>query len=374
MSTNVFPESRDDSRHVKHSTLPLGQFLGTATGPTILQLWAQPVRGSFRCAQTPDQSATIQAPLQLPWELTMPPQASLPSPAIEAPVMVARGYSLVEGPVWDAASAQLLFCDGLDGGVWALGSSGDLFLALPKRRCSGLALHAAGGLVASGRNVGWKHGNDSARLLELDPSWGMAFFNDLGTDHAGRVYVGSVDYDPEHPDRIPRPGYLHLIDLDGSSRIVADGIGIANGVAASPDGSLLYFNDTHHRLVRRYATRGNGDLIETEPLIGYPDQDDQPDGIAIATDGTVWIALAASGCISIVTPAGKEIGRIAIPDGHHVSSLCFGDSDLSTLFVTTIHKTANGENDSAVFRMRVRASGLPVPPARIALSPIREGQ
>lgn len=283
------------------------------------------------------------------------------------PERIAGGYTIVEGPAWDPQAGVLYFCDGFAGGVWALGPTGARELVIPKRRCSGLALHAAGGLVASGRNVGWKHGEQSRRLLELDPAWGMAYFNDLGTSLEGRVYVGSVDYDFNHPERTPRPGYLHVIDLDGSCRIVGEGIGIANGLGVSPDGRTLYFNDTHYRSVRRYAMQANGDLKELSPLIEFAATDDQVDGIAIDADGTAWVALSVGGCVAAISPEGRELGRIPVP-GHNVTSVCFGGNDLRTLFITTHRTTADGKTDGSIFRLPVSVPGLPVPLARVALT------
>jgi sugar lactone lactonase YvrE len=286
---------------------------------------------------------------------------------------IAGGYSIVEGPVWNRASSSLIFADGLDGGIlslrWQDGQAGEAQVIVPKRRCSGIALHERGGLVMSGRNVGWKHGEQSARLLELDPALGMAYFNDLGTSLEGRVYVGSLDYDFSNPHRAPTPGYLHVIDLDGSSRIVADGIGTANGVAVSPDGRELYFDDTYHQLVRRYAVLPNGDLIEQLPLIDFSSgaPGDGPDGNAVAADGSVWVALHESGCVAVVDRDGRERSRFQIPGGHLAASLCFGGDDLRTLFVTTFHKTDTGEQDSAIFVMPVDVAGAPVPPARVKL-------
>ena len=98
--------------------------------------------------------------------------------------------------------------------------------------------------MVSGRNLAWKTADETVVLLDLDPSLGLNRFNDLVTDHAGRVYVGSVDFDPADPEREPRPGQLQVVDLDGGARILDRSVGTANGIGVSPDGRRLYFADT----------------------------------------------------------------------------------------------------------------------------------
>lgn len=66
---------------------------------------------------------------------------------------LATGYSLIEGPVWDAAKG-LYFSDVLGGGVYLLNRQDEVSLAVPKRRgVGGMALHADGGLVVGGREI-----------------------------------------------------------------------------------------------------------------------------------------------------------------------------------------------------------------------------
>ncbi|HXQ47400.1 MAG TPA: SMP-30/gluconolactonase/LRE family protein, partial [Caulobacteraceae bacterium] len=68
---------------------------------------------------------------------------------------VATGYGLIEGPVWDPEQG-LYFSDVLNGGVCRLGLDDSIGEVIPRRRgVGGMALHASGGLVVSGRDVSY---------------------------------------------------------------------------------------------------------------------------------------------------------------------------------------------------------------------------
>ena len=93
------------------------------------------------------------------------------------------GFGLVEGPRYDDASG-LFFCDSQKGGVFLLDRAGKIATIIPKRKgVGGIALHADGGIVVSGRDICHvKHGV-SRTLLKLD---GAARFNDIATDPFAR--------------------------------------------------------------------------------------------------------------------------------------------------------------------------------------------
>ena len=137
---------------------------------------------------------------------------------------VATGYGLIEGPVWDPARG-LYFSDVINGGVHLLGRDGKVTLAVPKRRgIGGMALHESGGLVVGGRDIACVCLADGTTrsLLSLDAIPGATGFNDLTTDAAGRIYVGSLAF-RVFGGETPKPGHLHVIDLDGSMRTLSDG-------------------------------------------------------------------------------------------------------------------------------------------------------
>ena len=109
---------------------------------------------------------------------------------------IASGYGLIEGPVWDKLNG-LYFSDVINGGVFRLDRAGKIMPVVPRRRgIGGMALHEAGGLVVGGRDIACVSLKDGASktLLALDAIPGATGFNDLTTDAAGRIYVGSLAY------------------------------------------------------------------------------------------------------------------------------------------------------------------------------------
>src|SRR5689334_19660641 len=115
---------------------------------------------------------------------------------------LAKGYGLIEGPVWDRERG-LMFSDVLFGGVYALSRSGAVSTVFEHRRgIGGMALHPNGGLVVSGRNVSYKpfDGGPTVTLLDSDPDHGNVGYNDLTTDAKGRIYVGSLGASPVFAD------------------------------------------------------------------------------------------------------------------------------------------------------------------------------
>src|SRR5687768_14910188 len=173
---------------------------------------------------------------------------------------VATGFGLIEGPVWDSARG-LYFSDVSNGGVHWLDRAGSVSLVVPKRRgIGGMALHAKGGLVLGGRDIVHVMPDGSTRsLLSLDAIRGATGFNDLTTDEAGRIYVGSLAF-RVFGGEAPKPGHLHVIDLDGSMRTLSDGVLLTNGLGFSPDGRRLYHSDARAGLVRVYDVNADGSV------------------------------------------------------------------------------------------------------------------
>ena len=254
---------------------------------------------------------------------------------------VVTGYGLVEGPVWDPAKG-LYFSDVLGGGVFLLDRAGAVSTAIPKRRgVGGMALHAEGGLIVGGRNIAWVDlaSGETRVLLATEQVPGAIGFNDLTTDAAGRIYVGSLFYRVFADE--PKPGFLHVIDLDGGVRTLSDGVMLTNGLGVSPDGTRIYNSDAHAGLVRVY-------------------------GLKVAGDGSVWVADERGGRVAVFEPDGRHRMDVAVPRPM-VTSLCFAGDDLRDLYVVTGSDGGPSETSGTVYRTRVEVAGQRLAPARVAL-------
>src|SRR5437879_4117012 len=167
---------------------------------------------------------------------------------------LAFGYGLVEAPRVDGAG-NLYFSDAIDGGVFRRAPDGAISVVVPRRRgVGGLALHADGGVVVSGRDVSHVRAGETRVLLTVE---GVLGFNDLTTDAAGRVFVGSLRSSAlEREDRVP--GELWRIDGAGRATEVYRDVAFANGVCFSPDGRTIYHSNYSEGVVLAHDLAADG--------------------------------------------------------------------------------------------------------------------
>jgi sugar lactone lactonase YvrE len=251
--------------------------------------------------------------------------------------ILAEGYGLAEAPTIDT-DGTLLFSDVLGGGIFRLASDGNVSTVVPKRRgVGGMAIHADGGVVCSGRDVVHVTPDGETRaVLHVD---GIAGWNDLCTNAEGDVYAGALRFAVFDREADEVPGELWDV---GAHQVVFGDVIHANGVACAPDGTI-YLSDTRARHVIVYENGSRRDLDMTE--FGHPD------GMALDENGALWLALVGGG-LARFTPDGRMDEHFDVPSPV-TTSVCFDGRDL---YVTTADK---------VLRTTVAVAGLPVAPARV---------
>jgi xylono-1,5-lactonase len=267
---------------------------------------------------------------------------------------VASGYGLAEAPV-AAPDGGVYFSDALGGGVYHLSpTTGAVETVLGKRRgVGGMALHADGGLVMTGRDVIHFRDGDS-RTLYSNPE--IPGLNDLTVDPDGQLIVGGLRFRPFLGEP-PVPG--EFIRLDGS--VVLPDVVWPNGCAFSPDGGTFYGCDYQRGQVVAVDRTVDGEY--GTPRVAVVSPSGAADGMAVDEDGCLWIALGPRASVARFTPDGRLDTEIHL-DADFVASLCFAGQDRRDLYITTTGNPADPAARGGVFLTRAPVAGLGLYPAR----------
>ena len=272
---------------------------------------------------------------------------------------LATGYGLVEGPRVDSED-RLYFSDARDGGVYRRDPDGGIETIVPKRRgVGGIALHRDGGIVISGRDICHVRDGESRTVLRLE---GVPGFNDLFTDHTGRVLVGSQRFDPFAAGNEAVPGELYRIGSGGDCEQLYADVALTNGIGFSPDGRRLYHSDSVRNHIILHDVEADGRVSNRRVLAKT--EGGAPDGLAVDEAGCVWTAVFGAGCAARFTPDGLLDQRVEVP-ARRVASLCFGGADRRDLYIVTADNSEEPALRGTIFRTRVETAGLPAPLATV---------
>jgi sugar lactone lactonase YvrE len=272
---------------------------------------------------------------------------------------LAYGYGLLEGPRVDA-NDNLYFSDVPNGGVYRRSPSGEVSTVIPRRRgVGGIALHADGGVVVSGKNICHVKDGQTRILFQRDDIPG---FNDIFTDSAGRVYVGSLRSDP-FKEGARTPGELWRVEGEGKATEMYGNVGLTNGIGFSLDGKMIYHADSAgpHLIVHDVAPNGT---MTNRRAIAQMESGTIPDGLCVDEAGCIWVAVYGGRCVTRYTPDGKLDRKIEVP-AKAVTSVCFGGKDRRDLYIVTADNTEVPDRKGTIFRTRVETPGVSVPLARV---------
>jgi D-xylonolactonase len=272
---------------------------------------------------------------------------------------LATGYGLVEGPTIDA-TGNLYFSDVLGGGVYRLGNDGTVETVVPKRRgIGGLALHADGGVVCSGRDIVHVRDGDTRVLFGID---GLPGWNDICTDARGRVYGGALRFPVFDREAEAIAGEAWRVERQGDATMLYGDVVHANGIALAPDERAIFHSDTRSNMILVHELDDDGHVTGARHIDVSPYG--SPDGLAVDSSGCVWAAVLGGFGVARLTPGGKLDQRVEVPTTF-ATSVCFGGDDLRDLYVTTADNIDDPLLRGTVFRTRVDVAGAPVHPVRI---------
>ena len=266
-----------------------------------------------------------------------------------------------EGPVWIKEGGYLLFSDIHNSRrmKYVPGQSVSVFLE-PTDRANGLTRDLQGRLLAC------EHDTRRVTRRELDGSLTVIANsfqgrrlnrpNDVVVNSDGAIYFTDPTGPaaPEQWDLSFTGVYRVSADL-GTMTLLANDFLTPNGLAFSPDESILYINDSRRGHIRAFDLLPNGTLAKQTDRV-FADlrgpEPGVPDGMKVDTAGNVYCG--GSGGLYILDPSGKKLGRI-VHGQPATTNIGFGGDDWKTLYFTT-RVSLNSVN--------VKIPGIPVPVAK----------
>jgi gluconolactonase len=286
----------------------------------------------------------------------------LPGTALSA-ARVQGGFQFLEGPVWLAATGQLLVSDmraatGPEqvqpSTIHRLAPPAPAETFVAASGSNGLALSADGEQIIAAthddRTVSAFRLSDGSRTVVAANYQGRAFNspNDVAVRADGVAYFTDPNFQRgRRSDAMGgRTGVFRV--SNGQVTLVDDTLRQPNGIALSPDGRTLYVGAFSENRIYRYAVQpdgSTGDRTVFATITG-------PDGVTVDCAGNVYWVSHNEGRVHVFSPAGVELGTITA--GQNATNAAFGGADRRTLYIT-----AGRTGDYGISSIQLGVPGYP---------------
>ncbi|MEV0945031.1 SMP-30/gluconolactonase/LRE family protein [Rhodococcus sp. NPDC049939] len=236
-----------------------------------------------------------------------------------------------EGPVWHSGWNGLRWVDMLVGDVLIMDSaSGEI----SRRHVGSVAAvvrprSRGGAIVAIERGFAIAN-DDISDVRPLGEIWSDTNIrmNEGSCAPDGSFFCGSMSY-----DETPHAGTVYRLDPEGNVTVALTDVTVSNGMGWSPDGSTVYYADTPTQRIDVFDY-ADGTLSGRRTLTHIDPEKGAPDGLAIDSDGGLWVAMWGGGAIHHYTRDGALADVIELPVPR-VTSCTFGGPELGELYITT---------------------------------------
>jgi gluconolactonase len=251
--------------------------------------------------------------------------------------LVSEGHGFTEGPAVNAAG-EVFFTDIPNSKIWKIGLDGHVTLfAENTGRANGLVFGAEGQLFAcaSGKReiTAYSPGGTAQSIIQNVTS------NDL-------VCRTSDGYFTD-----PNNKRVYYVDAALNTRVVDTGIEFPNGLALSPDQTLLYVADMRGQFTYSFQIQADGSLAYKQPFfhlhVGFGQKQTSADGMTVDTEGRLYIATDLG--VQVCDQPGRVHLIVKKPQDAWLANVVFGGKNRDTLYATCADK---------VFKRRLNAQGL----------------
>jgi gluconolactonase len=268
----------------------------------------------------------------------------------------------LEGPAVDAAG-NVFFSDIAGNRILKRDAKGvvSTFRA-DSGRTNGNCFDAQGRLISC---EGGEQGVGRRRMVRTDMSSGQVTVltdkhegkrynspNDCCVDGKGRIWFTDPRYGADRSDL--EMDVEGVYRIDGNSKVTRvltqKEVDRPNGIALSPDDRTLYVIDSHpkvggNRKIWGFDVADDGSLSKQRVVYDFG-KGRGGDGMRVDVKGNLWVAaginrprgnpgesLDVPAGVYVISPAGKLLGRIPIPEDL-ITNVAFGGPERKTLYVT----------------------------------------
>lgn len=131
------------------------------------------------------------------------------------------------------------------------------------------------------------------------------------------------------------PTHVYRLDPAGNLSVVAEGINQPNGLAFSPDESILYVVESRAVPRKILAFDVKQKTLASRRVLIDAGPQGTPDGFRVDVDGNLWCGwgMGESGLdgVHVFNPEGRLIGCIDLPE--RCANVCFGGQHRNRLFM-----------------------------------------
>ncbi len=167
-----------------------------------------------------------------------------------------------------------------------------------------------------------KNGSKTLEIWAEDLSMNQP--NDLAISDTGYIYLSD-------PNWAANTGNIWMVTPSGNIQLLEANMGTTNGIEVSPDGKLLYVNESVQRKVWKYDILKDGALANKRLFFSF--KDFGMDGMRCDTKGNLYITRYDKGTVVMISPEGTLIKEILL-QGKKPSNIAFGGKDGRDGYVT----------------------------------------
>lgn len=271
------------------------------------------------------------------------------------------GSRWAEGPAWFAAGRYLIWSDIPNNRMLKWDETNNVVSTFrePSNNSNGNTVDSSGRLVScehlTRRVTRTEHDGSLSVIADQWQGKPLNSPNDVVVKSDGSIWFTDPSYgilsDYEGDRATPeQPCQIYRVANDGSMSVIASDFKKPNGLAFSPDESLLYVSDTGAthlndgpRHIRRLTLSGDSSRVKDSEIFATCTAG-LFDGFRCDTHGRVWTS-AADG-VHCYSEAGQLIGKVLIPE--LVSNVTFGGAKRNRLFICgttslySVYLTVNG--------------------------------